>query len=74
MTINKTLVGLGDCELHRPFHGGIFAFEVILLKFDVNLPKNFHGPPSFKIGQVIPKSQSMTDNSVFPSSSQLKGC
>ena len=44
MTINKNLVGLGDCELHRPFHGGIFAFEVILLKFDVNLPKIFTVP------------------------------
>ena len=40
MTINKNLVGLGDWELHRPFHGGIFAIEVIiLLKFDVNLPE-----------------------------------
>ena len=44
MTINKNLVGLGDCELNRPFHGGIFAFEVILLKFDVNLPKIFTVP------------------------------
>ena len=72
MTINKNLVGLGDCELHRPFHGGIFTFQVILLKFDVNLP-NIFSLPSFKIRQIIPQSQSMTDNSVFPSSSQLKG-
>ena len=34
--------------------------------------KNFHGPPIFKIWQTTPNFQNMTDNSVFPFSSQLK--
>ena len=39
--MNYKFVDEGDSEQHRPFHGEIFAFEVMLLKFDVNLQKIF---------------------------------
>ena len=42
--MNYKLVDLDDSAQHRSFHGEIFAFEVMLLKFDVNLQKIFTVP------------------------------
>ena len=42
--MNYKLVDQSDCERHRPIHGKIFAFEVTLLKFDVDLQKIFTIP------------------------------
>ena len=45
----------------------------MLLKFDVNLQKIFTVSQFSKYDvQMTPKFQNMTDNSVFPFSSQLK--
>ena len=53
--MNYNLLGYGDCKLHRSFHGVVFAFEVILLKFVDISPKLLR---SFKF-------ENMIDNSIF---------